>query len=111
LHPHGPQLPAGKHGAKRQEGNRTYWRTTQFLFPIFTMFPATEDGTVPSHMYTPIDDNLTMHWGLRWHPTRAFTQERKLNQSIGKLPEENGLGPMKETVTARSSRTGGRLPK
>jgi phthalate 4,5-dioxygenase len=86
------------YGASREEEpGKTYWRTTQFLFPIFTMFPATEDGTVPSHMYTPIDDNLTMHWGLRWHPTRAFTQERKLNQSIGKLPEENGLGPMKET--------------
>jgi len=85
------------YGARRDESpGQTYWRTTQFLFPIFTMFPATEDGIVPSHMYTPIDDNLTMHWGLRWHPTRPFPHERKLNQSIGKLPEQNGMGPMKE---------------
>ena len=86
------------YGAKRQQApGQTYWRTTQFLFPIFTMFPATEDGTVPSHMYTPIDDNLTMHWGLRWHPTRAFTHERNLGQSVNKIPDEIGMGPMKES--------------
>jgi len=55
------------YGASREESpGQTYWRTTQFLFPSFTMFPATIDGTVPQHMYTPIDDNLTMHWGIRW---------------------------------------------
>jgi phthalate 4,5-dioxygenase oxygenase subunit len=84
------------YGAERQEGpGKVYWRTTQFLFPIFTMFPATEDGLVPSHMYTPIDDNLTMHWGLRWHPTRKFEGERNLNQALPKVPESNGMGPMK----------------
>jgi hypothetical protein len=90
------------YGASREEEpGKIYWRTTQFLFPIFTMFPATEDGTVPSHMYTPIDDHLTMHWGLRWHPTRPFQHERTLNQWIGKLPEQNGLGPMKQTQQGR----------
>ena len=83
------------YGAARHAGpGKTYWRTTQFLFPIFTMFPATEDGTVPSHMYTPIDDNLTMHWGVRWHPTRKFEHERVLNQNISKIPDQQGMGPM-----------------
>ncbi len=84
------------YGASRQESpGLTYWRTTQFLFPIFTMFPATEDGTVPQHMYTPIDDNLTMHWGLRWHPTKKLEGPRKLNQSVTKVPDQHGMGPMK----------------
>jgi phenylpropionate dioxygenase-like ring-hydroxylating dioxygenase large terminal subunit len=86
------------YGASREEGpGKTYWRTTQFLFPSFAMFPATEEGTVPQHMYTPIDDNLTMHWGIRWHPTRPFTHDRKLNQSVAKVPEQFGMGPMKPT--------------
>ena len=84
------------YGAERQEApGKVYWRTTQYLFPVFTMFPATEDGFVPQHMYTPIDDNLTMHWGLRWHPTRKFEGDRKLNQELPRVPESNGLGPMK----------------
>jgi len=83
------------YGARRQESeDLAYWRTTQFLFPIFSMFPAQEDGTVPSHMYTPIDDNLTMHWGVRWHPTKAFNHDRKLVQKVAKVPEYNGMGPM-----------------
>jgi hypothetical protein len=65
------------------------------------MFPATEDGTVPQHMYTPIDDNLTMHWGLRWHPTRRFDGPRALVQTVTKLPEQNGMGPMKPTQFGR----------
>ena len=86
------------YGASRHQGDGlTYWRTTQFLFPIFTMFPANEDGTVPSHMYTPIDDNLTMHWGVRWHPTKTFPAPRALNQEAHKIPDVNGMGPMKPT--------------
>ncbi len=84
------------YGASRKDGpSRTYWRTTQYLFPVFTMFPGSPDGTVPQHMYTPIDDHTTMHWGLRWHPTKAFDGPRVLNQNVRKLPEEHGMGPMK----------------
>jgi phthalate 4,5-dioxygenase oxygenase subunit len=90
------------YGASRQDGpTRTYWRTTQWLFPTFAMFPATPDGTVPQHMYTPIDDNRTMHWGLRWHPTRKFDGPRTLHQTVTKLPEQNGMGPMKPAQTGQ----------
>jgi len=90
------------YGASRKDGpSRTYWRTTQYLFPVFAMFPGTPDGTVPQHMYTPIDDHHTMHWGLRWHPTRAFDGPRELHQEVGKLPEVNGMGPMKPAQYGR----------
>jgi phthalate 4,5-dioxygenase len=91
------------YGARRQEApGKIYWRTTQYMFPIFTLFPATEDGVVPQHMYTPIDDNLTMHWGLRWHPSRPLEGERKLHQTVTKIPELNGMGPMKEPRRGRA---------
>jgi phthalate 4,5-dioxygenase len=88
--------PGLLYGARREEGDgNVYWRTTQFLMPIFTLFPATEDGFVPSHMYTPIDDELTMHWGIRWHPTKPMPGDRKLVQEAHKIPDINGMGRMK----------------
>jgi phenylpropionate dioxygenase-like ring-hydroxylating dioxygenase large terminal subunit len=84
------------YGARREEedGN-IYWRTTQYLMPIFDMFPATEDGFVPSHMYTPIDDETTMHWGVRWHPTRPMPGDRKVVTSMSKVPDRSSMGPMR----------------
>ena len=58
------------YGAARDEDeNSTYWRITQFGFPIFTLFPMNEDGGVPGHMWTPLDDSHTMVWTVIWNPT------------------------------------------
>ncbi|HZT08883.1 MAG TPA: Rieske 2Fe-2S domain-containing protein [Chloroflexota bacterium] len=81
------------YGARRVEGpDRIYWRTTQFLMPIYTMFPASEDGIVPSHIYTPIDDEHTLHWGVRWHPVRELP-ERELMSNKAEIA---GMGHMRE---------------
>jgi phenylpropionate dioxygenase-like ring-hydroxylating dioxygenase large terminal subunit len=80
------------YGARRVEGpGRIYWRTTQFLMPVFTLFPATEDGIVPLHIWVPIDDEHTLTWGLRWHPTRELP-DRRLTST---RPEIAGMGPMR----------------
>src|ERR1051326_2342062 len=63
------------YAARRNEeiGDVYYWRTTQFLFPIYGMFPGGgEDGTVPLSIYVPIDDEHTLHWGLWWHPSQPM---------------------------------------
>ena len=44
------------------------WKIAQFLFPIFTLFPATANGVNPGHIWIPMDDHNTMVWDLRWHP-------------------------------------------
>lgn len=81
------------YGARRvEEDGRIYWRTTQFLMPIFTLFPASEDGIVPTHMYTPIDDHHTLHWGIRWHPTRQMPDRTLMSE----LPEMAGMGHMRD---------------
>ena len=72
------------YGAKRTEApGQTYWRTTQFMFPIFTFFPANEDGTVPGHIWVPLDDEHTMQWGLQWHPFRDLA-DRGPRDGLGK---------------------------
>ena len=66
------------YGANREESpETTYWRITQFLFPIFTFFPASPDGTVPGHMWVPMDDGHTMVWTVSWHPTKNIAESRR----------------------------------
>ena len=62
------------YGANRRERpGLAYWRVTQFLFPVFTFFPANPDGTVPGHIWVPMDDGHTMVWTVAWHPTTPLS--------------------------------------
>lgn len=85
------------YGAERHEldGN-VYWRTTQFIFPIYGMFPA-QDGVVPLSIYLPVDDYHTVHMGIWWKPSGEMQGDGKPHSL---LPEEPGtlvpgVGPMK----------------
>jgi phthalate 4,5-dioxygenase oxygenase subunit len=93
------------YGARRKEEDGTnYWRTTQFLFPFYGMFPGGgEDGTVPLSIYVPIDDEHTLHWGLRWHPSIPFEGD---GRPYSMQPKESGelivgVGPMKPEQKGR----------
>jgi len=73
------------YGAARDEGEHTtYWRITQFGFPIFTLFPMNDDGGVPGHMWTPIDDSHTMVWTIIWNPTKPKSEWSYPSQAIGR---------------------------
>ena len=79
------------YGARREQGDGSiYWRTTQMVFPSYAFFPGQEDGTGNLHMYTPVDDEHTLHWGLNWHPTKALPGERKLTQYFEPMGGVNG---------------------
>jgi len=72
------------YGARREEApGEAYWRTTQFMFPIFVFFPAQEDGTVPGHIWVPLDDEHTMQWGVQWHPFKEIAN-RGPRDGLGK---------------------------
>jgi len=81
------------YGARRVHApGLIYWRTTQFLMPVHTLFPAYEDGTVPVHIWVPIDDDHTLVWGVKWHPAQEIANRQP--QTRSELIE--GVGPMKE---------------
>jgi nitrite reductase/ring-hydroxylating ferredoxin subunit len=70
------------YGARRIEGpGEIYWRTTQFLMPVHTIFPAFDDGVVPVHIWVPIDDEHTLIWGIRWNPAREIPERDLLTGS------------------------------
>ncbi len=61
-------------GAKsRVDDSREYWRISQFVMPIFPMFPPSGRAAVPSHVWIPMDDITTLVWAVRWHPSRPLT--------------------------------------
>ena len=80
------------YGANREEDPwTTYWRITQFMFPIFTFFPANPGGVVPGHMWVPLDDHHTMAWTVAWHPAKPLG-EAALPGS--RIPGQNPAGAL-----------------
>lgn len=74
------------YGVRRDADEYQYnWRIIQFLFPSFTMITTgsvRDAGTVPSHMWVPIDDENTMQWGIKWNPAEPISEElRQYGQS------------------------------
>jgi len=100
LHPHLEVVKTDYgvvYGANREEDERTtYWRITQFMMPIFVFFPARSDGTVPGHIWVPMDDTHTLAWTVGWHPTKPMAEsERDVLQTADgpggpSLPDEEG---------------------
>ena len=87
------------YGANRDEDeNTTYWRVTQFMFPFHTLFPGYPDGTVPGHIWVPLDDEHTMVWSIQWNPVVPMSESVMARQRQGPgvgefLPvESHGLG-------------------
>ena len=71
------------YASQRTEGDDAYyWRTTQFLFPCFTMFPASPEGIVPGHMWVPMDDETTIIWCFAFSPLRPFTPQERDGYAI-----------------------------
>jgi len=86
------------YGARRNEGpGLNYWRTTQFLMPVYTFFPPVEPGVIPLHIWVPIDDEHTLTWGLRWDPSQPLAGR----ELAGGRPGMIGVGPMLPEQTGK----------
>ena len=71
------------YGANREEDPQTtYWRITQYMLPIHTLFPANPDGTVPGHMWVPLDDEHTMVWIIAWNPATPMDEVTMMSRSL-----------------------------
>jgi hypothetical protein len=79
------------YGARRDADEAQYnWRIIHFLMPNITMITTGERGVVPSHMWVPIDDGVTMQWGVRWNPTEPLPVRTAQSHPGDYL--ENGTG-------------------
>jgi len=66
------------YASRRDEGDDAYyWRTSHFLFPFITLFPASPEGIVPGHMWVPVDDETTLVWCFAFCPVRPLSDAER----------------------------------
>ena len=86
------------YASRRDADDAKYnYRIVQYLFPCFTMITtggAKDHGTVPSHMWVPIDDENVMQWGVRWNPTEPLSEDLRREGAVSSagpyLPNDTG---------------------
>ena len=85
-----------------------HWRISQFLMPIFTMFPPTGAGTetIPGHIWIPIDDETTLVWGFAWHPSRAIRPGEPFGRSNSTNSSKPVFEPNEEYLPATTEALG-----
>jgi hypothetical protein len=65
-------------GARRNvEGDKYYWRVTQWVMPCFTMIAPRADHPQHGHFWVPIDDENCWTWSYDYHPTRPLSAEER----------------------------------
>ena len=91
-----------------EDESKYYWRLTQFMFPFVTYFPPTGEQmeTVPGHIWIPIDDDTTLVWGLRWHPTQDIDGEDPNGQRVGRRQAGGAFEPTQEYLPATTAPAG-----
>ena len=119
------------YGANREEDPQTtYWRITQYMLPIHTLFPANPDGTVPGHMWVPLDDEHTMVWIIAWNPATPMDRShhdvpfarhgrrgcstscpRRPTASAGGVPRRTGRPTTSSTARRSASRRSPASPR
>ena len=76
------------YGARRALGENFFWRMTQWMAPIFTMIPwGPGERKTDFHAWTPIDDNHTTIFTVRYRLDQPFSEdEMKLYESGALFP-------------------------
>ena len=80
------ESPGGLHVAarRRAEGDRYYWRITQWVMPSFTMIPPRGGHSVHGHWWVPIDDENCWAWSFDYHPVRELRPDEIAAMKDGK---------------------------
>ncbi len=90
------------YGAQRTEDeDHYYWRITQFMFPIHSLFPPGGFVGVPGHIWVPLDDYNTMVWSVSWNPLEPLARRPQLqgpNWSQFLPATSDGMGRWRSTI-------------
>jgi phthalate 4,5-dioxygenase len=86
----------------------SHWRISQFVAPIFTMFPPTGPGTetIPGHIWIPIDDDNTLVWSYAWHPSRPIRDGEPFRRNSSARPDGRVFEPAEEYLPATTAPAG-----
>ncbi len=74
-------------GARREaEGDRYYWRITQYLLPTATIIPGPlgGEGLLNGHVWVPIDDENCWNYSISWRTDRPIAEDERADLEGGK---------------------------
>src|SRR5437773_2531613 len=82
-------------GARRDAGERNYWRITQYVLPFYVFVPGAVGSPVHCNAWVPMDDEHTLVWRIQYLEDRPFTAQElaKLQSGMGAHVEPTGYLP------------------
>ena len=81
-------------GARRADGEESYWRVTQFMLPSHSVAPsAMPKEFYQGYSWVPIDDQSCWIYTYAWHPERPLTADERAKFEKGGYGQFAELGP------------------
>ena len=81
-------------GARRADGEESYWRVTQFMLPSHSVAPsAMPKEFYQGYTWVPIDDESCWIYTYAWHPDRPLTADERAKFEKGGYGQFAELGP------------------
>ncbi|HEY7241256.1 MAG TPA: Rieske 2Fe-2S domain-containing protein [Burkholderiales bacterium] len=81
-------------GARRADGDRSYWRATQFMLPTHAVAPSAMPGEfLQGYTWVPIHDEACWIYTYAWHPDRLLSEEERARFEKGGYGQFAELGP------------------
>ncbi|HEV8105969.1 MAG TPA: Rieske 2Fe-2S domain-containing protein [Burkholderiales bacterium] len=81
-------------GARRADGDQSYWRATQFMLPSHAVAPSALPGEFfQGYTWVPIHDEACWIYTYAWHPERPLSSEERARFEKGGYGQFAELGP------------------
>jgi nitrite reductase/ring-hydroxylating ferredoxin subunit len=81
-------------GARRADGDKSYWRATQYMLPSHSVAPSAMPGEFfQGYTWVPISDEACWIYTYAWHPDRALSAEERARFDKGGYGQFAELGP------------------
>jgi nitrite reductase/ring-hydroxylating ferredoxin subunit len=81
-------------GARRADGDQSYWRATQFMLPSHAVAPSALPGEfLQGYTWVPIHDEACWIYTYAWHPERPLSSEERARFEKGGYGQFAELGP------------------
>jgi len=80
-------------GARRADGDNSYWRATQFMLPSHSVAPSAMPGEFyQGYTWVPISDEACWIYTYAWHPDRPLSAEERARFEKGGYGQFAELG-------------------
>jgi len=91
-------------GARRADGDQSYWRATQFMLPTHAVAPSAMPGEFfQGYTWVPIHDEACWIYTYAWHPDRPLSDEERARFEKGGYGQFAELGPGHVPLRNRSN--------